>query len=173
MHYTSATHPKTGKPEIISFYNMTKGGVDALNEKCTMYSSSRRTQRRCMAMFYKILDMSTVNAFVMYKCYKDAKIKLQSKDFMRDLAQSLIRPHMKRRCENHRIPVEVRGCIKRILRIERATPAKQERLEVRKYCCLCPARLHRKTSYLCCVCKKPICLTCSHKICRECAANKE
>ncbi|KAJ8952472.1 hypothetical protein NQ314_007550 [Rhamnusium bicolor] len=123
MHYTSATDPKTGKPEIISFYNMTKGSVDALDEKCTMYSSSRRTQRWCMAVFYKILDMSTVNAFVMYKCYKDAKIKLQRKDFMKDLAQSLTRPHMKRRCENPRIPVEVRGCMKRILRIETATPA--------------------------------------------------
>ena len=111
MHHSKATDLETGKPKIIMDYNMTKGGVDPLDEKCTMYSSSRRTRRWSMALFYKILDISTVNAFVMYKCYRDNRT-IKRKDFMKELAQSLIHPHMRRRYENPRIPLEIRDSIK-------------------------------------------------------------
>ncbi|KAJ8874171.1 hypothetical protein PR048_025013 [Dryococelus australis] len=45
MHHTKNTDPSSSKPEIIEFYNSTKGGIDAQHEKCTLYSTSRRTIR--------------------------------------------------------------------------------------------------------------------------------
>lgn len=68
MHHTKSTIGD--KPEMIDYYNTTKGGVDSIDEKCSVYGSSRRTQRWPMAIFFRILDMSTVNAFIMYNSYK-------------------------------------------------------------------------------------------------------
>jgi hypothetical protein len=51
--------PKKNK-EIIEFYNGTKGGVDALDEKCTVYSTNRRTNRWPLAIFYTLINISMV-----------------------------------------------------------------------------------------------------------------
>jgi hypothetical protein len=40
-----------GKPEIISYYNNTKGDVNSFDEKSSIYSSSRRTRRWPMTFF--------------------------------------------------------------------------------------------------------------------------
>lgn len=39
MHH-SKTYETADKPEIILYYNMTKGGVDAFDKKCAKNSSS-------------------------------------------------------------------------------------------------------------------------------------
>lgn len=46
MHHTKCTDLQTKKPEVIIYYNSTKGGVDALDEKCATYCTGRRTRRR-------------------------------------------------------------------------------------------------------------------------------
>lgn len=55
MHHTRIkdTNEESGKPKFISFYNLTKGGVDAMDEICAKYTCSRRTQRWTMVSFYK------------------------------------------------------------------------------------------------------------------------
>lgn len=63
MHYSLTIDPQTQKPEMITFYNSTKGGVDTLDQKCAIYSTSRRTQRWPMAVFYRMLDVSAANAY--------------------------------------------------------------------------------------------------------------
>lgn len=45
MHHSIEVDPENGLPEINSFYNLTKGGVDVMDEKCVKYSCSRRTRR--------------------------------------------------------------------------------------------------------------------------------
>ncbi|XP_068233522.1 uncharacterized protein [Palaemon carinicauda] len=47
---TSTVHTQpvlvgNGKPEIVDFYNKTKGGVDCFNMMCTLYYCGRRTKR--------------------------------------------------------------------------------------------------------------------------------
>jgi hypothetical protein len=51
MHHSKGVDDESGKPEIISFYNMTKGGIDSMDEKCAKYTCSRRTRRWPMAIF--------------------------------------------------------------------------------------------------------------------------
>lgn len=159
------------KPEIIDFYNSTKGGVDSLDEKCAVYSSSRRTQRWPMAVFFQILDMSTVNAFIMFQTYK-GNLQITRLDFMKQLAMELVRPHLERRYLNKRISTDIRKGIGRVLNIPESEEV-EETLEKRKYCYLCPSRLHRKTKYQCFQCKKPICLECAKKVCRECLTKND
>lgn len=42
----------TNKPEIISFDNSTKGGVDTIDKLCATYTVGRRTKRWIMAVFF-------------------------------------------------------------------------------------------------------------------------
>lgn len=172
MHH-GICNDTSGKPEIIEYYNNTKGGVDSLDERCAVYCCGRRTQRWTMTLFYRILDMSTVNAFVLYNSYKNNKT-LSRSDFMKNLAKSLVKPHMERRANNARISAEVRMLIGRILKIGIKTQNEETNLlEKRKYRYLCPSKVHRKTRYVCIECKKPICMECSKKMCKLCVEKKE
>nr|CAI5846326.1 unnamed protein product [Callosobruchus analis] len=74
---------------------------------------------------------------------------------------------MRRRANNYRNPCELRTLIGRILKIDIVRPNEEAGLlEKRKYCYLCPSKLHRKTKYVCTECRKPICLECSKKLCK-------
>ena len=97
MHHSATDDPDTGKPEIISFYNLTKGGVDGLDQKCANYTSSRRTRRWPMAIFFTIIDVGCgVNAYVLHQAYANAP-KMDRLDFMKNLAKSLVYPQMQKR----------------------------------------------------------------------------
>lgn len=73
MHHSVQT--EKDKPEIIQFYNSTKAGVDAMDQKCANYCSSRRTQRWPMAIFHAILGMSSANSYILYNCFTDVQKK--------------------------------------------------------------------------------------------------
>lgn len=71
MHHSISDDPESGKPEIIAFYNSTKGGVDGLDHKCANYSSNRRTRRWPMVIFYTIVDVGCgVNTYVLYQAFR-------------------------------------------------------------------------------------------------------
>lgn len=169
MHHSESFDPDTDKPEIITYYNFTKGGVDALDEKCAKHSTSRRTRRWPMVLFFRILDISGVNAHIIHQSYKN-NTELQKTDFLKTLADELVRPHLERRASNPRILRELRFSIRRILNLpeEHPEPVGTERLEKRKTCYTCPSRLKRKTFHLCYMCTRPICVECSTKICSNC-----
>lgn len=177
MHHSIETDHFTKKPEIIAFYNNTKGGVDAMDQKCSVYSSSRRTRRWTMAIFFRILDMSTTNAYIMHQSLRDREL-LTRLEFMKTVAKQLIEPYMRLRIHNNRLPRELRSSICRILGeknvycVEADQSDKLDRGE-RKTCSLCPAKKRRKTAYLCFSCKRPICLECSKKLCVGCATGEE
>lgn len=42
------------KPEIVSYYNYTKAGTDALDQKAQHYSADRKINRWPMAVFYSV-----------------------------------------------------------------------------------------------------------------------
>uniref|UniRef100_A0A0A1XPM0 PiggyBac transposable element-derived protein 4 n=1 Tax=Zeugodacus cucurbitae TaxID=28588 RepID=A0A0A1XPM0_ZEUCU len=45
------------KPNVILFYNETKGGVDVMDHMLRQYSTKRKTHRWPLALFYNILDI--------------------------------------------------------------------------------------------------------------------
>lgn len=53
--------PETKKPDIILSYNDTKGGVDVIDRLCANYNCARVTKRWPMAVFYAMLNVSTIN----------------------------------------------------------------------------------------------------------------
>lgn len=54
------------KPDIILKYNSTKGGVDTADQMLRTYSTKRRTRRWPVAVFYNMLDISALNAFIIW-----------------------------------------------------------------------------------------------------------
>lgn len=55
-----------GKPEIIHYYDSTKGGVETFDQMCALYSTSRKNKQWPLAVFYDLLNTAVINASVLY-----------------------------------------------------------------------------------------------------------
>lgn len=176
MHHAPRNDQDTGKPEMIIDYNMTKGGVDSLDKKCENDSSCRRTRRWPMAVFLQMLNMCSINAYILHQSFKDSK-PIDRCDFLKTLAKSLITPFMQRRyTENVRLSRELRSHMECLLQLEKnqeQSDPKDGRLQKKKTCSLCPHQIKRKTFFVCRECEKPICLEHAKKICDSCVKNHD
>ncbi|KAG5896932.1 hypothetical protein JTB14_030485 [Gonioctena quinquepunctata] len=166
MHHTPDIEPNNKKPEIIMYYNSTKGGVDALDHKCSVYSCGRRTNRWPLAIFHRIIDISSANSHILHGLYSGTSDESRF-DFMKSLAHSLVLPQMNRRIKIPNLQRELKLTIARITdtRLEEP-PNVDTKLYKRKRCALCPYKRDKKTSYACAKCSKPICNDCSRYICK-------
>ncbi|CAK1579699.1 unnamed protein product [Parnassius mnemosyne] len=171
MHHSPTIDPQKQKPEIIIFYNSTKGGVDTLDQKCAIYSTSRRTQRWPMAVFYRMLDVSAANAYIISSMNQSQR-KVPRLNFMKQLAEDLITPHLRRRANQFGLQRELQNAIRRVLKIDEeprtSSANSSDKLETRKTCSTCDPKKKRKTFHLCFQCKNPICVECSQKMCVRC-----
>nr|CAH7719842.1 unnamed protein product [Callosobruchus chinensis] len=104
-------------PEIIEYYNSTKGGVDLLDQKCANYCCGRRTRRWPMAVFYRLLDIASSNSFVLYSAHEKNE-EMSRLTFVKQLARELVLPHLERRYHNQRLPYELRTSIRRVLGVQ-------------------------------------------------------
>ncbi|GBP23585.1 PiggyBac transposable element-derived protein 4 [Eumeta japonica] len=169
MNHTANVDDNTKKPEIILYYNNTKIGVDLLDQRCSNYTTARRTQRWPLCIFYRLLDILASNTYVMSLQNQAQKTGSRFK-FIKQLAEELTRPHMKRRENNEHTPRDIKTSIRQILKIadELPTVSGADYLETRKTCSTCNPKKKRKTFHLCFICKKPICVKCSNKMCKNC-----
>lgn len=168
MHHCESVDENTGKPEIIAYYNSTKGGVDEIDKKCSIYTCSRRTRRWPMVIFYRMLDISTVNAHVLYQA--DGANAIERGQFIKILARNTVLQHMQRRVYNTHIPRDIRINLARILGSDLPPePQNSENIpKTRKTCSSCPPKLNRKSNYQCVSCKKHVCLQCAKQLCPDC-----
>lgn len=134
---------QSGKPAIIAGYNNTKGGVDELDKKCSIYSTKRRTRRWPVVIFYRLLDISAANAYVIYQFCAEFDDKLRA-DFLKSLGRQLVLPHLQRRQHNPRLPKLLRDNISSILGPDSvAFPLVEPATTAKKLCYICPSRLKR------------------------------
>lgn len=173
MHNTIETNQEKKKPEIISFYNSTKAGVDLLDMKCAIFSSNRKTRRWPLAIFYRLVSIASVNAFVVYMCYRGNTL-MNRFDFIKSLAHDLIVPHLRTRLDQvANLPRGLKMDIQSILGnnvpadLDEAVP--DDRLQKRKSCQKCPPCSDRKTSHKCIKCSYAICGQCQRRVCIDCA----
>ena len=54
------------KPEVITYYNPTKSGVDTMDQMVRCFTSKRKTRRWPMIIFYNMLNMSALSAFIIW-----------------------------------------------------------------------------------------------------------
>lgn len=110
MHFDDAIDETTGdatKPEIITFYNSTKGGVDTLDQLCATYDVARNTRRWPMVIFYSLLNVAGVNSQIIYIA-KNTTTTCIRREYLKELALSLTSEELQRRSLLTNINPEIR-----------------------------------------------------------------
>jgi len=101
MHHDEPSiDSKSGKPDIILFYNSTKSGVDTVDYK---YTTKRPTRRWPMCIFYGILNIAAINAMVIWM--SNNKERQQGKKhkrrlFLEELGLQLVHEQLTSRAAN-------------------------------------------------------------------------
>jgi hypothetical protein len=156
MHRDAAVDVETSKPDIILFYNESKGGVDTCDQMVKAMTAKRKTNRWPMAIFYRLLDFACLNSFVVWRTVKP-DVEVRRKEYIMQLAMELAKPHMLRRSAkpqlNRNIKVAMTVCGVNVPAAHVADPEPG----AKRRCHLCPRRLEMKTTQRCDNCHLAVC----------------
>lgn len=170
MHHNSNVEGDR-KPEIIHFYNKTKGGVDTNDQMCANYNVGRRTKRWPMVIFFHIVNVSGINSCIIYKSKIDSS--LSRRIFLKRLAVDLVKPHQLSRAGIRTLPRPLQNRLKRHLENEDpASASRADRSPSYKRCHICPRIKDRKTKTECCKCLRHVCNDHVILICQNCNEDK-
>nr|ABZ85926.1 transposase [Macdunnoughia crassisigna] len=170
----ASINESTGKPQMVMYYNQTKGGVDTLDQMCSVMTCSRKTNRWPMALLYGMINIACINSFIIYSHNVSSKgEKVQSrKNFMRNLYMSLTSSFMRKRLEAPTLKRYLRDNISNILPNEVPGTSDDSTEEPvtkkRTYCTYCPSKIRRKANASCKKCKKVICREHNIDMCQSC-----
>ncbi|TRY93454.1 hypothetical protein DNTS_005314 [Danionella cerebrum] len=93
MHSVVQTDDTTKrKPNTVTLYNITKRGVDAMDQMLREYTVRTGTRRWPVAVFYNMIDMAALNAHVLYQAC--AGKQERRVDFLAELARELANSHL-------------------------------------------------------------------------------
>ena len=172
LHDDDAIDPQSGeqmKPEIITFYNQTKCGVDVADQMCASYNVSRNTRRWPMVIFYTILNIAGINSQVIY--IGNNLEKKRRRLFLKELSHELVLEHLQRRSMNIvGIPFSLR------IRMQRFRPRiDQEKSQSpttskRRGCVTCTLEtgVRRLSQYECRKCHQSLCMSHQVLVCQPC-----
>lgn len=144
-------------PEIISFYNKYMGGVDLTDHLAGLYEFDRKSTKWWKKVFYKLLMITAVNAFIIYNEVRRKKIPFL--EFLVALAESLIaegksNAGVKRRSTSGR-PSKRQ---KTMLNVGDHMPIVEQK---RRRCIRCSQRkVEKRTRTVCRLCSVPLCNDC-------------
>ena len=97
MHHDGTIDDQTGKPDIILYYNKTKGAMDQM---CHTYSVQRKTRRWPLAYFMNLLNLGGLNAYITFVTQNPhwcLGLSYRRRQFLEDLGLDLVQPIMERR----------------------------------------------------------------------------
>lgn len=171
MHDVADEDKTVQLPEIIQFYNSTKGGVDSIDKLCHQYSVSRKTRRWPLCMLYGLLNIVGVNTLVLLNGSeaKDKERVSNRRLYLKKLALSLMQPYMRERLTWPTLPVYLRENIKGILKESGPDETQEEKQTNSGRCSFCARSRDRKSRTRCNKCKKFICADHQIKVCPGCS----
>lgn len=171
MHHDASIDPDSGdlkKPDIITFYNQTKSGVDVIDEKCGTYSTSRRCLRWPLVLFYRLLDISCINAQVIYLTNDTVGKNTPRRLFLKELGMSLVKHQVVKRSSNTSLPKTLRASVCKVARVE-PPPTTVAEPNARVRCTVCPRNKDNKTKFRCEKCQAAMCLSHLKTVCEPCS----
>lgn len=170
LHHNAEIDESTGekkKPEINTFYNTTKGGVDVADELSATYDVSRNSKKWPLTVFYAMLNMAGINAYIIHR--SNTQTIQKRRHFIKTLGRLLVTEHLQGRKETPQLPRQLRKRIREFIgEPEQEAPVRVP--GVRKRCQVCPYARHRKTANVCEDCHKYICPEHTISFCQDCAA---
>lgn len=100
----------SGKPEVVKFYNHTKGGVDIGDQLTRNTTVQRRSRVWTKKIFFEMVDVACLNAYKMFTSlhptWSAAKTGCRA-EFLRMLSEELAVDHMKSRISEGHLPQEL------------------------------------------------------------------
>nr|CAI5820033.1 unnamed protein product [Callosobruchus analis] len=166
FHLLDYIDPELGelqKPEIVTFYNLTKGGVDVVDEMKSTYSVSRFCCRWPLRIFFTILDVAAINSNIVYK--SNTGVIEERRIYLNKLAEALIKPLLVRRSSIRSLPINIRSMLREYLNLPQV---EQNREASSDFCAFCPRRKNRKSKKRCVSCNAAICTEHTTFTCRTC-----
>lgn len=158
------TQPSIGparKPEVIEFYNQTKGGVDTFAQMWAHYGCGRKTKRWPLCVLYGLISAGVINSWIIHNenVMKRGENQMQRRPYMQALALALIKPWAEQRLPSSNLSRQLRVLICSVLDIptpgtlaDEAGPVAAESSSPSVRCADCPADSDRKTRHRCHVC---------------------
>ncbi|GAV05029.1 hypothetical protein RvY_15217, partial [Ramazzottius varieornatus] len=146
-------------------YNRTKAGVDTLDQLTGNYSCRRKTCRWPMALFYDLLDISAVNAYVIW-CEVNLEWNLtlptRRRIFLQELSKQMMKQQLQRRAAVPSLPFHMKKFISSMLQqngISISIVHTQTHIPSKKStrCRYCPRKSERRTMIVCDVCNTHVC----------------
>lgn len=178
LHNDGNIDEETGdlkKPEIISFYNMTKGGVDTLDKLCGSFNVARNTKRWPLVVFFSLMNVAAINSFILYKGNNNDNMKRRR--YLRKLYEELVQEHIQKR--SAKVTGELRNKVLKKVRLAEEHHEEQEEGEdqfqepPKKRCRPClQNKKTRITRFKCEICNQFICLQHSKNVCNDCILSK-
>lgn len=159
MHRTDKIDVDSGeahKPEILTFYNLTKGGVDVVDELKQLYSVARVSNRWSLTLFYSLLNIAGVNAYIILKSNTEVGSRRM---FLKDLTMELCKDFLETRLTMRSIRRDVRVRIRELLGKEPDGDIQRRDPQFPGRCSFCSSKKNRKT--------KTTCTQCGTFVCRE------
>lgn len=168
LHHDDNIDDASGKPEIITDYNNTKGGVDVVDRLCANYNVARNTKRWPIVIFYSLVNVAGINSQVVYSS-NNPSATVSRRSFLRNLAFELTQPHLKERATIEKLPISLKSRLREICNITEA-PASSNPIVNNQTgrCAICSTKKNRKTRYYCRKCSKFMCLEHIVVVCDEC-----
>ena len=114
MHHNDKIDLESGdmkKPETITFYNSTKGGVDMVDQMAGEYDTLRNGRRRPLTVFYTLLNVSTINAYIFYS--HNPENKLNRRLFIKSVNMQVVQEALKGRLQNIHLSRDLRSGIRK------------------------------------------------------------
>ncbi|KAK3894430.1 hypothetical protein Pcinc_001779 [Petrolisthes cinctipes] len=175
--HTQPTIASSGKPEIIEFYNATKGGVDTFDQMCATSSCSRKTRRWSLCLWYGILNTACINAFII-SCENRARTGIsipKRRSFMMNMGRTLITPWAQSCLASPVLSRQLHTLITTVCGLPSlghaagspGTSFADSRSPLVR-CSDCPSRSDRKTNHHCTKCAKPKCPRHLYPSCGDC-----
>lgn len=167
------------KPAMITFYNSTKGGVDTNDQMCANYNVGPRTKRWPLAIFFHLINLSAINAYVVYKNTKtslDSGKQMVRRAFLKDLGHQLVKNYVICRSQILVLPRPLKQKIKiymeeqglLVIQPGNENEAGEGSRKKRKRCSFCPSTKDNKYSSFCASCGKCVCKEHCSLVCNEC-----
>lgn len=170
MHFLDEINKSTGedaKPEIITFYNMTKGAV-----KCSVYSCSRRTKRWPMALFFALLNIAGINSHILY-CWTKKEFQLPRKQFLKNLSLILVKGLIQERSSLTNLSSKLKTTVSKYSETNRSgINVEENSTKSKDRCYMCGRAKNNYTTIRCYKCRKFCCKAHNAAICTNCKVNE-
>jgi len=140
-------------PESILYYNENKCGVDMLDSMCRQMSTKAGCRRWPLAIFFNILDIAGINAWIIFR--KTQGSCISRRKFLRQLSAEL---------------TEATSSANRPTPAPTSSSSTTSPLGKRVNCQVKSVGKRNRTTTMCDVCKRPVCGKCITNVCKQCKA---